>query len=144
MSKARRSRSRSSASGSVESQPSSGRKLAGHRVQEQRGAERAQPLGPLVQLLAAAGADGEVEAASEEAALAAGEPGGQLLGVLGRRGDSRVGQQPALALEPARRLEPRALAAQPLGGERGRDRLDVQGDVGVAGGTQQRRRASRA
>ena len=106
-------------------------------MQEQRGAERPQPLRALVQLLAAAGTHRQVEAASEEAALAASEPGGQLLGVLGGRGDERVGQQAALAFEPAGRLEPGALAAQSLGGDDGRDRLDVQRDVGVAGGAQQ-------
>jgi len=33
----------------------------------------------------------------------------------------------ALALEPARRFEPGALASQSVGGERRRERLDVQG-----------------
>src|SRR5439155_3806918 len=74
-------------------------------VQKQRRADGAQPLRPLVQLLAAAGADGEVEAASKKAALPAGEPAGELVGVLGSGGDRWIGEPAALGLEPPRRFQ---------------------------------------
>ena len=98
----------------------------GHRVQEQRGAEGADAFGPFLQLLFVVCAHRQVEAAAKEAALATRQPRGELVGILGGGGHGRIGELAAIALEPARRLEPGALASQPVGRERRRQRLDVQ------------------
>ncbi len=113
-------------------------------MKEQRGADRAQPLCAFLEFVAAACADREVEAAAEELALAARQPCREILGVFGRCGHGRIGQTAALGLEPPRRFKPRPLPAQPVGRERRRDRFDVQGDVGVAGGVQERREPAAA
>ena len=59
------------------------------------------------------------------------------MGVLGGGGDAEVGEAAALQFEPAGRLEAGALLVQPLRGELGRERLDVQRDARVAGSAAQ-------
>src|SRR5439155_5362873 len=101
-------------------------------------AERPHPLAALLQFLLRVGAHREVEAAAKEAALAAGQPCGELVGVLGCRGDGRIRELAAVALEPPRRFEPGALAAQAVGRERRRQRLDVQRQVELTRRAQER------
>ncbi len=129
--------SRSSPSGRLDAaSPRRPGSSPGMQREELGGAECAQPLGGLGQLRARSHRlDGEVEPGAEEAALAAHEPVGEVVGVLGRGGDRKVVEAAALGLEPPGRLEAGALAAQARGGELGRERLDVQREVagGAAG-----------
>ena len=102
-------------------------------VEEERrarapGPGRTRPPGPLRW-----GVDGEVEADPEELLLAPGEAGGQLAGVLGRHLDLGVGKATPGGVGAPARLQACQLAAQPFGGDGGRDGLDVQGDVEAPG-----------
>ena len=90
------------------------------------------------QLVLGAGVDGQVQAEAEQLALAAGQPVGQVAGVVGGGLGVRVVQLAAVRAGAAAGFQAGALAAQPGGGHRGRDRLDVQGDVEAARVGQQR------
>ena len=72
------------------------------------------------------GVDGQVQAEAEQVALTAGQPVGQLPGVVGGGLGIGVVELAAARARPAAGLQPGALPAQPRGGHRGRDRLDVQ------------------
>ena len=76
-------------------------------------------------------------------ALAAGEPVGQLAGVIGGGLGAGVIELAAAGARAAARFQPGTLAAQPRGGDRGRDRVDVQGDVEPAGVGDQRLQPAR-
>ena len=76
--------------------------------------------------------DGEVQAEPEQLALAPGQPVGQVAGVVGGGLGVRVVQLPPVDAGAAAGFQAGALAAQPGGGDRDRDRLDVQGDVDAA------------
>ena len=108
-------------------EPAVERAEGGRDAAEQlRGAERAYACAGVVELVFCVGADGEVEAGAEEAAFAAGEPVGELVGVFGGGGDAEVGEAAAFGLDPPRRLEAGALLLEALRGELGRERLDVE------------------
>ena len=92
----------------------------------------------LVQLPFCGGGDGEVEGGAEEAAFAAGKPVCELVRVFGGGCDAEVGQASFFAFEPSRRFEAGALFLQPLRGEFGRKRFDVQRQIKLAGAGQQR------
>ena len=82
--------------------------------------------------------DGQVQAEAEQLALAPGQPVGQVAGVVGGGLGVRVVQLPPVDAGAAAGFQAGALAAQPGGGDRDRDRLDVQGDVDAARVGQQR------
>ena len=96
-------------------------------------------MGGVVEVGFAVCADCEVEGGAEEAAFAAGEAVCELVCVLGRGGDGEVCEAAAFPLEPACRLEPCPLLVQPLRGDLGRERLDVQRELDLRAGTEQRR-----
>jgi len=102
-------------------------------VQQQRAAQRPQPVGLGVDLAVGVAADRDVQADRVQATLAAGQAAGQLVGVLGGGLHLQVGQPAAVVVQAAGGFQPAELAAQPLGGHRRGDGVDVQGDVGVAG-----------
>ena len=81
------------------------------------------------QVLLRAGVDGQVQAEPEQLALAPGQPVGQVAGVVGGGLGVGVIELPAVGAGAAAGFQPGALAAQPGGGDRDRDRLDVQGDI---------------
>ena len=81
------------------------------------------------QVVLGAGVDGQVQAEAEQLALAAGQPVGQVAGVVGGGLGVRVVQLAPVGAGAAAGFQAGALAAQPGGGDRDRDRLDVQGDV---------------
>ena len=90
------------------------------------------------EVLLAAGVDGQVQAEPEQLALAPGQPVGQVAGVVGGGLAVRVVQLAPVGAGAAPRFQAGALAAQPGGGDRDRDRLDVQGHVEAARVGQQR------
>ena len=102
-------------------------------VEEHRGAHRPHPGALGVERLLAGGVDGEVEADPEQLLLAPGQAGGQLPGVVGGHLDVGIDQAALGGVGPAARFEAGQLAAQPVGGDVGRDGLDVHGDVEAAG-----------
>ncbi len=102
-------------------------------VEEHRVAHRPHPGAFGAEGLLAAGVDGEVEPDPEQLLLAPGQPGGQLPGVLGGDLDVGIAQASFGGIGPATGFEPGQLAAEAVGGDVGRDRLDVQGDVEAAG-----------
>ena len=110
----------------------------GGAAEQLRGAERLHAFACVCELVFAVGADREVDAGPVEAALAAREPGGEVLGVVGGGGDAEVAEAAALRFEPAGGFEAGALFVQPLCGELGRERLDVQRDLQLRPGAQQR------
>jgi len=57
------------------------------------------------ELVFCVGADREVDAGPVEAALPAGEPGGEVFGVVGGGGDAEVTEAAALGFEAARGFE---------------------------------------
>ena len=125
----RRSSSSSVPAGRVVAQPCSERKVAG-TVTSSSEAASARTAGDLGgQVLLGAGVDGQVQAEAEQLALAAGQPVGQVAGVVGGGLGVRVVELAPVGAGAAAGFQPGALAAQPGGGDRGRDRLDVQGDV---------------
>ena len=90
------------------------------------------------QFFLGAGVDGQVQAEPEQLALAPGEPVGQVAGVVGGGLGVRVVELAAVDAGAAAGFQAGALAAQPGGGDRDRDRLDVEGDVDAARVGQQR------
>ena len=85
------------------------------------------------------GVDGEVQPEAEQLALAAGDPGGQVVGVLGGGLDLRVEQPAVVGGVPAAGFQPGQLPLQPVRGGDRVDRLDVQRHVQPTGIGQQRR-----
>ena len=100
--------------------------------QQQRRGQRPDRLDLGGQVLLAAGVDGQVQAEAEQLALAPGQPVGKVAGVVGGGLGVRVVQLPPVGAGAAAGFQAGALAAQPGGGDRDRDRLDVQGDVEAA------------
>ena len=82
--------------------------------------------------------DGQVQAEAEQLALAPGQPVRQLAGVVGGGLGVGVIELPPVGAGAAAGFQPGTLAAQPGGGDRDRDRLDMQGDVEPARIGQQR------
>ena len=78
------------------------------------------------QLAWAGGVDGQVQAEPVELALAAGDAGGQVVGVLGGGLDLRVDESALVLGVAAAGLELGELPLEPVGGGDRVDRLDVQ------------------
>lgn len=102
-------------------------------VEEHRVAHRPDPGALGAESLLAAGVDGEVEPDPKQLLLAPGQPGGQFSGVLGGDFDVGVAQTSFGGVGPAPGFETGQLAAEAVGGDVGREGLNVQGDVEAAG-----------
>ena len=114
-------------------QPCSARKVAGTACSSSDSASVRTAAVSACQGFLVAGPDGEVQAGAEQVPFAAGDPVGQVAGVVGGGLGVRVVQPaPGVVAAPGR-FQPGALGAQPSGGHRRRDRLDVQADVEPAG-----------
>ena len=140
----RRSSSWSVPAGRVVAQPCSERKVAGTVTSSSDAASARTACGLGGQVLLAAGVDGQVQAEPEQLALAPGQPVGQVAGVVGGGLGVGVIELAPVGAGAAPGFQPGALAAQPGGGDRDRDRLDVQGDVQPARVGQQRLQPARA
>ena len=104
--------------------------------QQQRVGQCPHPGDLLGQVLGVLAVHGQVQAQPEQLALTAGDLVGQRAGVLGGGLGLRVIQPPVPGPGAAGGLQPGALPAQPVRGDRRGDRLDVQRDVqppGVGG-----------
>jgi len=114
------------------------------QIHQQRGGQGADVLTRRVKLGAANGVDAQVQPDPEQLSLSAGEAFGQLAGI--GCGGVKLGVcQPALAsVGAAAGLQAGELAAQPVGRQPGRDRVNVDGDVELAGKGQQRLEPARS
>ena len=133
MSKLRRWPSASTPTGRVEVQPCRVRQVAGwasRSIEAHTARTRAHSASSAFSLR---GVDGEVEADPEQLLLAPGQAGGQLAGVLGGDLDVGIAEASFGGIGAAARFEAGQLAAQPVGGDVGRDGLDVHGHVEAAG-----------
>ena len=105
-------------------------------VDEHAGGQRAHVGDPLGEFGRGGGVHGQRQPDLEQAALAAGDPVGQGVGVLGGGVGVRVEQPAVFGVGAPPGLEPGQLPAQPRRRGGGVDRGDVQADVqppGVAG-----------
>ena len=134
----RRSISWSVPAGRVVAHPCSERKVAGTVTSSSDAASARTACVSAARSSSEAGVDGQVQAEPEQLALAPGQPVGQLAGVVRGGLGVRVVQLAPVGAGAASRFEAGALAAQPGGGDRDRDRLDVQGDVEPARVAEQR------
>ncbi len=116
-------------------QAAEGRRVAVEELRAEQGSDR---LGLLLQRGQVVGPDRQVQTGPEQPALAAGELAGQVRGVVGGGFGLEVDQAALVGVQAAGGFEPGELAAQPLGGDRCGDRLDVDGDVEGAGGVEHR------
>jgi len=102
-------------------------------VEQHRRAQRPDPGALGLQCLFGAGMDGQVQPDAEQLLLATGQAGGQVPGILGCHLDVGVTEASFGGVGPPARFEAGQLAAESFGGDVGRDRLDVHGDVETAG-----------
>jgi hypothetical protein len=126
------------AKGRLVIQPLQGAEGGRDGLQQQRFGQRPHRRNLGGQFLFRGGVDGQVEPGAEQAAVAAGDPVGQVAGVVGGGFGVGIVQAALSGVVAAARFEPGALLAQLGGGHGGRDWLDVHGDVEPAGVAGQR------
>ena len=133
VSKLRRWPSASTPTGRVVVQPCSVRQVAGWASSSIDAHTRAHPGALGLERLLGSGVHGEVEPDPEQLLLAPGQAGRQVAGIGGGHLDLGIAQASLGGVGPAPRFEAGQLAAQAVGGDVGRDGLDVHGDVEAAG-----------
>jgi hypothetical protein len=109
-----------------------------HGVQQNRGGGRPHGRDRLLQIGERRRVHAQVQADAEQLGLAAGDPVGQFGGIIGGGLGDRVTQPAFFGIGASVGLQPRALLAQPGGGDLGGKRVDVHDDVEAAGPGQQR------